>query len=133
MDCQYAEWNNADDELHGRACGVHTRQRLISVKDSPADLTIAWYITARRLRQYPHVLHKTESAPPEMPTVIVQSTKSASELKSAFAVRRWSYAGIYFRLSPLADSTEVRIDAVFLLSLAEEAGVVVRGSGSVAI
>ena len=31
------------------------------------------------------------------------------------------------------DSTEVCIDAVFLLSLAEEAGVVVRGSGSVAI
>ena len=103
------------------------------MKDLPAYLTTSWYITARRLRQYPHILHKTESALPEMATVIVQSTTSASELKSAFAVRRWSYAEIYFRLSPLADSTEVCIDAVFLLSLAEEAGVVVRGSRSVAI
>lgn len=35
---------------------------------------------------------------------------------------------MYFRLSPLADSTEVCIDAVSLFSSTEEAGVVVRGS-----
>ena len=35
---------------------------------------------------------------------------------------------MYFRLSPLADSAEVCIDAVSLLSSTEEAGVIVRGS-----
>lgn len=71
---------------------------------------------------------RTEAVPSETPTDIVQSTTAASELESAFAFRSWRYAKMYFRLSPLADSTEVCIDAVSLLSSTEEAGVVVRGS-----